>query len=89
MSSDPTDTPDVPTTAPAPVADYVAANRGPVAVALIAVGIVCLAVGGYYLAKGFNARSPRRRPTTRTRRRTSRDRRPEPAGPHRRRHPRR
>ena len=55
MSSDPIDTPDVPTTAPAPVADYVAANRGPVAIALIAVGVVCLAVGGYYLAKGFNA----------------------------------
>ena len=55
MSSDPIDTPDVPTTAPAPVADYVAANRGPVAIALIAVGILCLAAGGYYLAKGFNA----------------------------------
>ncbi|HET6576092.1 MAG TPA: Gldg family protein, partial [Fimbriiglobus sp.] len=52
------DTPDVPTTAPAPVADYVAANRGPVAVALIAVGLVCLAVGGYYLVKGFNAAKP-------------------------------
>lgn len=55
MSSDPIDTPDVPPTAPAPVADYVAANRGPVAIALIAVGVVCLAVGGYYLARGFNA----------------------------------
>ena len=55
MSSDPIDTPEVPTTAPAPVADYVAANRGPVAIALIAVGIACLALGGYYLAKGFNA----------------------------------
>jgi hypothetical protein len=53
MTSDPT--PDAPPTAPAPVADYVAANRIPVAVALIAVGVVCLAVGGYYLAKGFNA----------------------------------
>jgi hypothetical protein len=51
MSSD---TPDVPPTAPAPVADYVAANRGPVAVALIVVGVICLAVGGYYLAKGFS-----------------------------------
>lgn len=54
MSSDPTAAPDVPTTAPAPVADYVAANRGPVGVALIAVGVLCLAAGGYYLAKGFN-----------------------------------
>ncbi len=53
MTSDPT--PDAPSTAPAPVADYVASNRTPVAVALLAVGVVCLAVGGYYLAKGFNA----------------------------------
>lgn len=53
-----------PTPAPAPAADFVAANRNPVAIALVALGVLFLGGGVYSFAQAVRSQSPAPSPAT-------------------------